>query len=99
MSSECFILSKVEHAANTLCGANRDGVFASAGHMCVGVNSAVQDGLLPLEQTAASNVSQTHFFLICLVAPFDLACMPEGEIHTLFMVCSISTNYHSTRQY
>lgn len=63
-----FILSEVEHAANSLHGANRDGVFAPAGHMCVGVSIAVQDGLLHLEQTAASNVSQTHFFMICPVA-------------------------------
>lgn len=53
MSSECLILYEVECVANTLYGANGDGVFAPAGHMCVGVSNAVQDGLSHLEQTVA----------------------------------------------
>lgn len=65
-----------------LYGANRDGVFVPAGHMCVGVSSAVQDGLLHLEQTAASNVSQTHFFMVCPVAPVERAHDNTRDRHT-----------------
>lgn len=53
-----------------------------AGHMCVGVSSAVQDGLLDQEQTAASNVSQTPFFMICPVAPVNRAHANIEDIHS-----------------